>query len=160
MRPIARDLAALAVLTLTATPALAADGNDREGAAFAAAGGGVAVQGALPSVKTAPLLPDRRSAVALGQALTAGGVPLPADGLDAACAGMPTLYRCVAALHLAHNLKIEGGFDAAHEMLAYDREASLSDVARAFAPEADPMAAEKAAQGQAMADLRKAGIVK
>ncbi|MCC6926783.1 hypothetical protein [Novosphingobium sp.] len=176
MRRTIRTLALLAMLPALALPAAAraadadAGANKADSPGFAAAGGGVAIQTALPasvapaaimpSAKPASLLPDRRSAAALGQALAQGGVALPGEGLDAACQGFVTLYRCVATMHMAQNLKLEGGFAAAREMLVFDREASLADVARAFAPEADPLAAERQAQGQAMGDLRKAGIVK
>ncbi len=172
MRRTIRTLALLAMLPALALPAAAraADADNAERPGFAAVGGGVAIQTALPasvapaaiapSAKPASLLPDRRSAAALGQALAQGGVALPGEGLDAACQGFVTLYRCVATMHMAQNLKLEGGFAAAREMLVFDRDASLADVARAFAPEADPLAAERQAQGQAMGDLRKAGIVK
>lgn len=158
MRLIAKTVSSLiaAPLIAMAMPALANDAAEAPGAVPMAS---VAVSSAIPAPAQTPLV-DPRAAAQLNRSLEADNVPLPPGGVEEACRGFPTLFRCLSALHLAKNVRVVGGFDPVREMLLYDNEASVADAARAFAPEVDPVAAEKAAQGQAMGDLRKAGVVR
>lgn len=143
-------------LNLLASAGLAKDVADAPGTVQLAA---AALPTAIPASSQPPAI-DPRSAAQLNRSLAAANVQLPSGGVEAACRGFPTLFRCLSALHLATNVRVTGGFGPVREMLLYDDEASVADAARAFAPEVDPLAAEKTAQGQAMADLRKVGIVR
>jgi hypothetical protein len=94
---------------------------------------------------------------ALGRALIRNGIALPVGGVVEACAGIRSLGNCITAMHLAKNLKVTGGFAAVRSIMTYDEGASLGDVIRELAPEADPAAAEKLAREQAAAEMRQAG---
>ncbi|MEQ1498574.1 MAG: hypothetical protein ABL914_07915 [Novosphingobium sp.] len=162
MRLVDKRIFSLAAISLAviAGSARASDSAEGKGtAATAAPVAAAAIQTAVPIGQALPLI-DPRSAAALNRSLAADRITLPAGGVEEACAGFPTLFRCVAALHLAQNVKVGGGFAPVREMLLYDNQASIADAARAFAPDVDPLAAEKTAQGQAMRDLRKIGVVR
>lgn len=150
---------AAASLAVTAFPATANAGNDDSGRAAMMPGSSGSVQGSAP-LTAIKLVPDQRSEASLTRSLGEAGIALPAGGIEEACAGFQSLLRCVGALHIAKNVRVSGGFAPVRDMLLYDDQASLADAARAFAPEVDPLAAEKIAQAQASADLRKAGLLR
>lgn len=154
-----RKLAVAAILPLfcAAAPAFAKSDSGDSNRLVSAGTADTAVQGVLPGTAN-PLLRDAHRTAGLTRTLSDAGIALPAGGLEEACAGFTTLNRCLGALHIAKNVRVDGGFAPVREMLLYDGEASLGDVARAFAPEVDPLDAERMAQNQAAADLKKAGI--
>lgn len=93
---------------------------------------------------------------ALGNALARGGVTLPAGGLSAACEGFGNLGKCVAALHVAQNLSLPGGFDALKAEMTSGDKLSLGKAIAKLKPEADAAATAKAAKKAARADLARA----
>jgi hypothetical protein len=89
----------------------------------------------------------------LSTSLTHSGISLPSGGLNAACAGYRTLGNCVAALHVAHNLGLPGGFTALKGLTTGPHAISLGAAVRQLRPSTDAAAAVRMANRQAKADL-------
>ena len=92
----------------------------------------------------------------LGQALAKSGVTVPGGDLKAACAGFKTLGPCVAALHVATNLSLPGGFDALKGLTTGPSAISLGKAIQQLQPTSDSSAEEKKAGHQAKTDLSAA----
>jgi len=101
---------------------------------------------------------DRNSHLdgSLSNALAKGGIAVPGGDLKTACAGFRNLGGCVAALHVASNLDLPGGFDALKARMTGDNAVSLGHAIQALRPSADARAEERKANRQADADLRHA----
>jgi hypothetical protein len=102
------------------------------------------------------VLDNAHATQALSNALVRSGLTLPAGGLTTACAGFHNLGSCVAAMHVANNLRFTGGFDALKSLMTTGDKLDLGDAVRQLSPTADSKAAEKLGKKQANADLRRA----
>ncbi|MEN9682685.1 MAG: hypothetical protein RLZZ427_436 [Pseudomonadota bacterium] len=112
--------------------------------------------GSMAHSPSSVLQDNPRAASALGNALAKSGVGLPAGGLQAACAGFGNLGNCVAALHVAKNLALPGGFDALKHVMTTGDKLPLGRAITQLDPHADASPAEASARKQARADLRQA----
>ena len=90
---------------------------------------------------------------ALSASLARSGVAVPAGGLTSACAGFGNLGQCLAAMHVAKNLQITGGFDALKAEMTGTTKASLGDAIKRLRPDADSKLVAKRAKVQARAEL-------
>ena len=98
-------------------------------------------------------LNNARLKSSLSTALTRSGVTLPAGGLSSACSGFRNLGQCVAALHVAQNLNLPGGFTALKGLTAGSHSVSLGKAIQQLSPTADARQQERTAKRQARADL-------
>jgi hypothetical protein len=73
-----------------------------------------------------------------------------------ACNGFKSLGQCVAAAHVAKNLKIPGGFDALKAKITGSGSVSLGKAIQTLAPDADAKAEAKKANKQASDDMKEA----
>jgi hypothetical protein len=102
------------------------------------------------------VLTNPNATLALSNALTHSGITLPTGGLQAACGGFRNLGTCVAALHVAQNLSLTGGFDSLKTLMTTGDKLSLGKAIGQLKPTTDTKSAEKSAKKQANADLRRA----
>jgi hypothetical protein len=111
----------------------------------------------MASSSTSPSVLQRNARVSgsLSTSLTRSGIALPPGGLNAACAGYGTLGHCVAALHVAHNLNLPGGFTALKGLTTGPNAISMGAAVRQLRPSADATTAVKTANRQAKADLER-----
>jgi hypothetical protein len=93
---------------------------------------------------------------ALTTALTRKGIALPSGGLQSACSGFHNLGQCVAALHVAQNLNLPGGFTALKGLMTGSSPESLGGAIQKLSPRTDAKAAERTAKHQANHDLEQA----
>ena len=93
----------------------------------------------------------------LTNALAKSGIVLPSGGLKAACAGFGNLGQCVAALHVAKNLNLPGGFAALKSRITGADAVSLGKAIQQVSPNTNSKAQVKAANKAAHADLRGVG---
>jgi len=100
---------------------------------------------------------NSHATTALTNALEKHGVTLPSGGLKAACAGFKNLGQCVAALHVAQNLALPGGFDALKGLITGSPPMPLGKAIQKLDPTADAATQAKTANRQASADMRSAG---
>lgn len=98
-------------------------------------------------------LNNARLATSLSAALTRSGITVPAGGLGSACSGFHNLGQCVAALHVAQNLNLPGGFTALKGLTAGNNTVSLGKAIQQLSPTADARLQERKAKRQARADL-------
>lgn len=73
-----------------------------------------------------------------------------------ACGGFKNLGQCIAAAHVAKNLKIPGGFDALKAKVTGSGSVSLGKAIQTLAPDADAKAEAKRANKQASDDMKEA----
>ena len=102
-------------------------------------------------------LENRHVDASLTKALTRRGIDLPRGGLKAACGGFRSLGQCVAALHVAHNLDLRGGFPALKRLTTGPDSIKLGKAIKELRPRADARAEERRADRQAERDLDAAG---
>lgn len=80
---------------------------------------------------------------------------LTGEDAQTACSGFKNMGQCVAAAHVAKNLKIPGGFDALKAKTTGSGSVSLGKAIQALAPDADAKAEAKKANKQAEDDLQE-----
>ncbi len=100
------------------------------------------------------VLTNGRLDTSLTNALARSGVEVPGGDLSAACVGFRNLGGCVAALHVAKNLDLPGGFPALKDLTTGEDSLKLSKAIQELKPESDAKAEQKAAKQAARADLR------
>ncbi len=108
--------------------------------------------------RTAETRPEdnTRLSTALTTSFTRRGIALPEGGLSAACTGFSNLGECVAALNAAHNLSLDGGFDALKTAMTTGEQQSLGQAIQKLKPDADVAMAERQARRDAKRDLDEA----
>ncbi len=92
----------------------------------------------------------------LANALTKSGISVPGGNLKTACSGFKTLGQCIAAMHVAKNLDIPGGFDALKDKVTGTSAVSLGKAIQDLSPNADAKAESKKAGKQANHDISTA----
>ena len=73
-----------------------------------------------------------------------------------ACGGFKNLGQCIAAAHVAKNLKIPGGFDALKAKVTGSGSVSLGKAIQTLAPDANAKAEAKKANKQASDEIKEA----
>ena len=90
----------------------------------------------------------------LTNALAKSGVAVPEGNLQSACSGFKNLGQCVAALHVAKNLDIPGGFAALKDKMTGTNSVSLGKAIQQIDPKVNAKAENKKANQQAEEDIR------
>jgi hypothetical protein len=93
---------------------------------------------------------------ALTNALSKASVPVPGNDLQSACSGFKNLGQCVAALHVAKNLDIPGGFDALKAKMTGTGAVNLGKAIQQLDPNVKAKAESKKANKQAKQDIKTA----
>jgi hypothetical protein len=78
---------------------------------------------------------------------------LTGEDASTACGGFKTMGQCVAAAHVAQNLKIPGSFDALKSAMTSGSGMSLGKAIQSLAPSANSKSETKKANKQAKQDL-------
>ena len=86
--------------------------------------------------------------------LRRSGQPVPSPQMPA-CNGFKNLGQCVAAAHVAKNLRIPGGFDALKAKMTGGNGTNLGKAIQSFDLHVDPKAETKKANKQANDDLKE-----
>ncbi len=89
----------------------------------------------------------------LTNALSKSGITVPGGNLQSACSGFKNLGQCVAAMHVAKNLDIPGGFDALKSKTTGTNAVSLGDAIHELSPNANAKGESKKASKQANHDI-------
>jgi len=89
----------------------------------------------------------------LTNALSKSGISVPGGNLQSACSGFKNLGQCVAAMHVAKNLDIPGGFDALKAKTTGANAVNLGDAIQALNPQANAKGESKKASKQANHDI-------
>lgn len=92
----------------------------------------------------------------LTSALSKSGISVPGGDLKSACSPYKNLGQCVAAMHVAQNLNIPGGFAALTNKVTGSNSVSLGSAIQDLSPNANAKAEEKKATKQANHDLSQA----
>lgn len=92
----------------------------------------------------------------LTNALQKSGISVPGGNLKTACSGFKNLGQCVAAMHVAKNLDIPGGFDALKDKMTGSNAASLGKTIQELSPNANAKSESKKASKQANQDISAA----
>jgi hypothetical protein len=92
----------------------------------------------------------------LTNALAKSGISVPGGNLKTACSGFKTLGQCIAAMHVAKNLDIPGGFDALKDKMTGSNAISLGKAIQGLNPNANAKSESKKAGKQADQDMRAA----
>jgi hypothetical protein len=92
----------------------------------------------------------------LTNALAKGGISVPGGNLQSACSGFKTLGQCIAAMHVAKNLDIPGGFDALKDKMTGTNAVSLGKAIQQLSPNAKTKAESKKASKQANHEISAA----
>lgn len=103
--------------------------------------------------RTSTLDTNAHLRTALTRSLANSGVTVPSGGLSAACSGFSNLGNCVAAMHVAQNLSLPGGFAALKTEMTGASDGNLGKAIKALRPDADTKAALRRAKGQARAEI-------
>lgn len=93
---------------------------------------------------------------ALTNALSKSGVTVPGNDLQSACSGFKNLGQCIAALHVAKNLDIPGGFDALKDKMTGKGAVNLGKAIQQLDPNVKAKSESKKATKQAKQDLKTA----
>lgn len=111
------------------------------------------------TARTSVLSTNTRLNTALTASLNRQGIDLPAGGLSAACSGFATLGGCIAALHVADNLAIPGGFSVLKARTTGSGAVSLGRAIAELKPSLRATANARAARAEAAArtDLAASG---
>lgn len=115
--------------------------------------GGGGMNGGVSSGASTRVLSNTHVTTALTNSLSHSGVTLPSGGLSAACSGFSNLGGCVAALHVAQNLNLPGGFDALKALITGTNKMKLGAAITQLQPSANAKAAVHTANRQAETDL-------
>ena len=99
---------------------------------------------------------NTRLSAALSTSFARRGIALPEGGLSTACTGFSNLGDCVAALNAAHNLSLNGGFDALKTAMTTGEKQSLGQAIQTLKPDADVAMAERQARSDAKRTLDEA----
>ena len=102
------------------------------------------------------VLQNSRLNTSLSNALSKSGVSVPGGNLQSACTGFKTLGQCVAAIHVANNLNIPGGFAALKGEMTGSNSLSLGKAIQDLSPEANAKAESKKGNKQTKHDLSAA----
>ncbi len=105
---------------------------------------------------TALLTNNSHLNTALTNALQKNGMSIPGGNLQSACDGFKNLGQCVAAMHVAKNLEIQGGFDALKAKMTGSNSVSLGKAIQQLDPNADAKKESKKATKQANQDISAA----
>lgn len=92
----------------------------------------------------------------LTNALAKSGISVPGGNLKTACSGFKNLGQCIAAMHVAKNLDLPGGFDALKDKTTGTNAVSLGKAIQELSPNANAKAEGKKANKQANQDMRAA----
>lgn len=123
------------------------------GAGNASIGGVTSMRGGVSTGASTRVLSNTHVTTALTNSLSHSGVTLPSGGLSAACSGFSNLGGCVAALHVAQNLSLPGGFDALKALVTGSNKVKLGAAITQLQPSANAKAAVHTANRQAETDL-------
>src|SRR5260370_41336555 len=108
------------------------------------------------SQSTTTVVNNGKVDASLANALTKSGISVPGGNLQSACSGFKTLGQCVAAMHVAKNLDIPGGFDALRDKVTGTNAVSLGKAIQELSPNANAKAESKNASKQANHDISTA----
>ena len=89
----------------------------------------------------------------LTNALSKSGITVPGGDLKTACSGFKNLGQCIAAMHVAKNLDIPGGFDALKAKMTGSGAVSLGKAIRELNPNANAKSESKKANKQANQEI-------
>jgi hypothetical protein len=92
----------------------------------------------------------------LTKALSKSGISVPGGNLRTACSGFKTLGQCVAAMHVAKNLDMPGGFAALKDKMTGSNAVSLGKAIQELNPNANAKSESKKAGKQANQDMSAA----
>ena len=92
----------------------------------------------------------------LTNALEKSGISVPGGNLKSACSGFKNLGQCVAAMHVAKNLDIPGGFEALKAKMTGTNSVSLGKAIQELSPNANAKAESKKATKQADHEINAA----
>jgi hypothetical protein len=92
----------------------------------------------------------------LTNALTKSGISVPGGNLKTACSGFKNLGQCIAAMHVAKNLDIPGGFDALKDKMTGANGVSLGKAIQELSPNANAKSEGKKASKQTNQDISAA----
>ncbi len=92
----------------------------------------------------------------LSNALEKSGITVPGGDLKSACAGFKNLGQCVAAMHVAKNLDITGGFDALKTKMTGTGAVSLGKAVQELSSNANAKSESKKATKQANQEINAA----
>lgn len=93
---------------------------------------------------------------ALTNALAKAGVTVPGGDLPSACSGFKNLGQCIAALHVAKNLDVPGGFDALKDKMTGKGAVNLGKAIQQLDPKVKGKAESKKATKQAKDEIKAA----
>ncbi|HWY41882.1 MAG TPA: hypothetical protein VNX66_00185 [Candidatus Sulfotelmatobacter sp.] len=79
---------------------------------------------------------------------------LTGEAASTACGGFKAIGQCVAAAHVAQDLKIPGGFDALKSAMTSGSGMSLCHATESLVPSANAKSESKKANKQAKQDLK------
>jgi hypothetical protein len=102
------------------------------------------------------VLDNAKLGSSLTNALEKSGISVPGGDLKSACAGFKNLGQCVAAMHVAKNLDIPGGFDALKANMTGSNSASLGKAIQELSPDANAKEETKKATKQANREISAA----
>jgi len=102
------------------------------------------------------VLDNSKLSTSLTNALAKGGISVPGGNLQSACSGFKTLGQCIAAMHVAKNLDIPGGFDALKDKMTGTNAVSLGKAIQQLSPNAKAKAESKKASKQANHEISAA----
>jgi hypothetical protein len=102
------------------------------------------------------VLDNAKLGSSLTNALEKSGILIPGGDLKSACAGFKNLGQCVAAMHVAKNLDIPGGFDALKAKMTGSNSASLGKAIQELSPNANAKEETKKATKQANHEISAA----
>jgi hypothetical protein len=102
------------------------------------------------------VLDNGKLGTSLTNALEKSGISVPGGNLKTACSGFKNLGQCVAAMHVAKNLDIPGGFDALKDKMTGGNGVSLGKAIQELSPNANPKSEGKKASKQANQDISAA----
>jgi hypothetical protein len=105
---------------------------------------------------TSVLSSNSKLNTSLSNALAKSGISVPGGNLQNACSGFKNLGQCVAALHVAKNLDIPGGFDALKNKVTGTNAVSLGKAIEQLNPKVNAKAESKKANKQANHDFSAA----
>jgi hypothetical protein len=102
------------------------------------------------------VLDNSKLNTSLTNALAKGGISVPGGNLQSACSGFKTLGLCIAAMHVAKNLDIPGGFDALKTKMTGTNAVSFGKAIQELSPNANAKAESKKASKQANHEISAA----
>ncbi len=108
------------------------------------------------SQSPATVLNNSKLDSSLTSALSKSGISVPGGNLKTACSGFKNLGQCIAAMHVAKNLDIPGGFDALKGKMTGSNAVSLGKAIQELSPNANAKSEGKKASKQANQDINAA----